>query len=36
MYDGKDFSMASKKEFQTALKLLKEAADDNSRLLQKL
>lgn len=36
MYDKNDFSLASKKEFQTALKLLKDAAKDNSRLLQKL
>jgi hypothetical protein len=36
MYDNKDFSIASKKEFQTALKLLKDAANENSRLLQKL
>jgi len=36
MYDSKNFSIASKKEFQTALKLLKEAANENSRLLQKL
>ncbi len=36
MYDSNDFSIASKKEFQTALKLLKDAAKDSSRLLQKL
>ena len=36
MYDRNDFSLASKKEFQTALKLLKDAAKENSRLLQKL
>jgi hypothetical protein len=36
MHDSKNFSIASKKEFQTALKLLKEAANENSRLLQKL
>lgn len=36
MYDQNDFSLASKKEFQTALKLLKDAAKDSSRLLQKL
>ncbi|HZH77161.1 MAG TPA: hypothetical protein VEY88_14115 [Archangium sp.] len=36
MYDSRDFSIASKKEFQTALKLLKDAANENSRLLQKL
>jgi hypothetical protein len=36
MYDGNDFSIASKKELQMALKLLKDVAKDNSRLLQKL
>jgi hypothetical protein len=36
MYDRKDFSLASKKEFQTALKLLKDTAKEDSRLLQKL
>jgi len=36
MYDGNDFSVASKKELQLALKLLKDVAKDNSRLLQKL
>ncbi len=36
MYDSADFGIASKKELQTALKLLKDAAKDNSRLLQKL
>lgn len=36
MYDAGDFSLATKKELQTALKLLKDVAKDNSRLLQKL
>ncbi len=36
MYDGNDFSLVSKKELQTALKLLKDVAKDNSRLLQKI
>ncbi|QRN97437.1 hypothetical protein JRI60_52350 [Archangium violaceum] len=36
MYDGNDFSIASKKELQTALKLLKDVAKDSSRLLQKI
>lgn len=36
MYDSADFGIASKKELQTALKLLRDAAKDNSRLLQKL
>ncbi|HYO54659.1 hypothetical protein [Archangium sp.] len=36
MYDSQDFSIASKKELQTALKLLKDVAKDSSRLLQKL
>ena len=36
MYDANDFSLASKKELQTALKLLKDVAKDNSRLLQKI
>ncbi|MDY7229950.1 hypothetical protein [Hyalangium rubrum] len=36
MYDAGDFSIATKKELQTALKLLKDVAKDNSRLLQKL
>ncbi|HEX8824462.1 MAG TPA: hypothetical protein VF794_31360, partial [Archangium sp.] len=36
MYDGNDFSVASKKELQTALKLLKDVAKDSSRLLQKI
>jgi hypothetical protein len=35
MYDGQDFSLASKKELQTALKLLKDVAKDSSRLLEK-
>jgi hypothetical protein len=36
MYDSNDFSLASKKEIQTALKLLKDVAKDNSRLLEKI
>jgi hypothetical protein len=36
MYDSGDFSIASKKELQTALKLLKDVAKDSSRLLQKI
>ena len=36
MYDAGDFSFATKKELQMALKLLKDVAKDNSRLLQKL
>ncbi|WNG13285.1 hypothetical protein [Cystobacter fuscus] len=36
MYDRNDFSLASKKEIQTALKLLKDVAKDNSRLLEKI
>ncbi|NVJ24204.1 MULTISPECIES: hypothetical protein [Myxococcus] len=36
MYDSENFSIATKKELQTALKLLKDVAKDNSRLLQKL
>jgi hypothetical protein len=36
MYDSSDFSIASKKELQTALKLLKDVAKDSSRLLQKI
>jgi len=36
MYDSNNFSMASKKELQTALKLLKDVAKDNSRLLEKI
>jgi hypothetical protein len=36
MYDAQDFSIASKKELQTALKLLKDVAKDSSRLLQKI
>jgi hypothetical protein len=36
MYDTQDFSIASKKELQTALKLLKDVAKDSSRLLQKI
>jgi hypothetical protein len=36
MYDGNDCSLVSKKEIQTALKLLKDVAKDNSRLLQKI
>ena len=36
MYDANDFSKVSKKELQTALKLLKDVAKDNSRLLQKI
>jgi len=36
MYDAGGRSLATKKELQTALKLLKGGAKDNSRLLQKL
>ncbi|MCE9669164.1 hypothetical protein LY474_15230 [Myxococcus stipitatus] len=36
MYDSADFSVGTKKELQVALKLLKDVAKDNSRLLQKL
>ncbi|MCP3100966.1 hypothetical protein LZ198_19005 [Myxococcus sp. K15C18031901] len=36
MYDAADFSVGTKKELQVALKLLKDVAKDNSRLLQKL
>ncbi|NTX35158.1 hypothetical protein HUA78_11950 [Myxococcus sp. CA033] len=36
MYDAENFSIGTKKELQTALKLLKDVAKDNSRLLQKL
>lgn len=36
MYDANDFSLATKKELQTALKLLKDVAKDSSRLLQKI
>ncbi len=35
MYDAENFTLATKKELQTALKLLKDVAKDNSRLLQK-
>lgn len=36
MYDKGEFDLATKKELQTALKLLKDVAKDRSRLLQKL
>ncbi|QSQ11320.1 hypothetical protein [Myxococcus landrumensis] len=36
MYDMENFSIGTEKELQTALKLLKDVAKDNSRLHQKL
>ncbi|AGC42021.1 hypothetical protein MYSTI_00671 [Myxococcus stipitatus DSM 14675] len=36
MYDAENFTLGTKKELQTALKLLKDVAKDQSRLLQKL
>lgn len=35
MYDAEDFSIATERQLQRALKLLKDVAKDNSRLLQK-